>query len=197
MKQSFIHERYRLDGDSIIISDSDEDNVVENFTTASLDRRAFVTDKNYDGDFYILANSTPKRWVFRQRLLFHRSQIPMTLLRENDLCSHLWQRNRWQYRHKNIFIIFLYIQKIFLTFKHLFIRENQYWRFVRYTRMCFQSLIRISLNSIPIYIFFVQKWYWKKKNSQWNYISQIYYLISTKLWHRNTLWFQLVNFSNQ
>ncbi|KAM0728752.1 Transcription termination factor 2 [Formica fusca] len=61
MEQSFIHERYRLDGDSIIISDSDEDNVVENFTTASLDRRAFVTDKNYDGDSYILANSTPKK----------------------------------------------------------------------------------------------------------------------------------------
>ncbi|XP_029671869.1 uncharacterized protein LOC115240701 [Formica exsecta] len=61
MEQSFIHERYRLDGDSIIISDSDEDNVVENFTTASLDRHAFVTDKNYDGDSYVLANSTPKK----------------------------------------------------------------------------------------------------------------------------------------
>ncbi|XP_070160538.1 transcription termination factor 2-like [Polyergus mexicanus] len=57
MEQSFIHERYRLDGDSIIISDSDEDNVVENFTTASLDRRAFVTDRNS----YVLANSTPKK----------------------------------------------------------------------------------------------------------------------------------------
>ncbi|XP_029679622.1 transcription termination factor 2-like isoform X2 [Formica exsecta] len=50
---------YRLNDDSLVISDSDEEDVVESSATAALDTRAFVIDESYDEDF--LDNSTPKK----------------------------------------------------------------------------------------------------------------------------------------
>lgn len=52
---------YRLNGDSFIISDS-EDDVVENSAAKEnsvLKTRAFVIDESYDEDF--LGNSTPQK----------------------------------------------------------------------------------------------------------------------------------------
>ncbi|KMQ96635.1 transcription termination factor 2 [Lasius niger] len=64
MEQSFIQwrdsSRYRLDGDSIIISDSDEEDVVENSGTKALDERAFIVDESYEEDADFSEHSTPK-----------------------------------------------------------------------------------------------------------------------------------------
>lgn len=64
MEQSFIQwrdsSRYRLDGDSIIISDSDEEDVVENSGTKALDKRAFIVDESYEEDADFSEHSTPK-----------------------------------------------------------------------------------------------------------------------------------------
>ncbi|XP_029158221.1 transcription termination factor 2 isoform X2 [Nylanderia fulva] len=51
--------RYRLDGDSIIISDTDEEDFVENSDT--LDKRAFVIDESYEEDVDVSEYSTPPK----------------------------------------------------------------------------------------------------------------------------------------